>query len=49
MWWVYRWFYYTELIDMIEDIDADRKKMLLIGETMSTTFAQDLKIRLRQR
>ena len=48
MWWVYRWFYYTEIIDMIEDIDADRKKMLLIGERPCTTFAQDLKIRLRR-
>lgn len=48
MYWIYRWFYYTELITMIEEIEADRKKMLLIGETMTTTFAQDLKIRLRR-
>jgi hypothetical protein len=48
MYWTFRWFYYTELITMIEEIEADRKKMLLIGETMTTTFAQDLKIRLRR-
>lgn len=48
MWWVYRWFYYTDLIDMIEDIQEDRKKMILIGETPCTTFEQDFKIRLRR-
>lgn len=48
MFWVYRWWYYTELITMIEAIERDRKKMLLIGETMNTTFSQDLKLRLRQ-
>ena len=48
MYWTFRWWYYTEIITMIEAIEKDRKKMLLIGETMTTTFAQDLKLRLRQ-
>ena len=48
MYWVHRWWYYIDIINMIEQIEGDRKKMLLIGETMTTTFAQDLKLRLRQ-
>ena len=48
MYWTFRWWYYTEIITMIEDIQADRKKMLLIGERPCTTFEQDLKLRLRQ-
>ena len=48
MYWTFRWWYYTEIITMIEDIQADRKKMLLIGETPCTTFETDLKLRLRQ-
>ena len=48
MFWVHRWWYYTDIIDMIEAIESDRKKMILIGETPCTTFATDLKIRLRR-
>lgn len=48
MFWVHRWWYYIDIINMIEEIEVDRKKMLLIGERPCTTFATDLKIRLRR-
>tara|TARA_R110000803_G_C11967131_1_gene319362 strand:+ start:370 stop:540 length:171 start_codon:yes stop_codon:yes gene_type:complete len=41
-------YYYLEDIEkMIDEIDKDRKKMKYIGETLTTTFAQDLKLKLK--
>lgn len=48
MYWTFRWWYYIDIINMIEEIQANRKKMILIGERPCTTFEQDLKLRLRQ-
>lgn len=39
-------FYKKDIIKIINEIEEDRKKMRLIGETMNTTFAQDIKRRL---
>ena len=41
-----KYFYYYDLIKIIDEIENDRKKLRLIGETMSSTFPQDLKLRL---
>jgi hypothetical protein len=41
-----KYFYLDDLIKIIDEIEDDRKKMRLIGETMNTTFTQDLKLKL---
>jgi|TARA_R110000744_G_scaffold172085_2_gene290576 hypothetical protein len=41
-----KYFYKLEIEKMIDEIEGDRKKLRLLGETMSTSFAQDLKLKL---
>ena len=41
------YYYINDLEKIIDDIEKDRKKMKYIGEPMATTFAQDLKLRLK--
>ena len=41
------YYYINEIEKIIDDIEKDRKKMKYIGEPMNTTFAQDLKLRLK--
>tara|TARA_R110000737_G_scaffold7946_1_gene23056 strand:+ start:6203 stop:6358 length:156 start_codon:yes stop_codon:yes gene_type:complete len=42
-----KYFYLTDIEKMIDDIVEDRKKLRLLGETMNSTFAQDLKLKLK--
>ena len=37
------YFYEKDIIEMINKIESKRKEMRLKGETMKTTFAEDLK------
>jgi hypothetical protein len=41
------YYYIDEIFKIIDDIDNDRKKMRNIGETLTTTFAEDLKLKLK--
>ena len=41
------YYYINDIEKIIDDIEKDRKKMKYIGEPMTTTFAQDLKLRLK--
>ena len=41
------YYYINDLEKIIDEIEKDRKKMKYIGEHMTTTFAQDLKLRLK--
>ena len=42
-----KYFYLTEIEKMIEDIIEDRRKLLCLGETLNTSFYQDLKLKLK--
>tara|TARA_R110000803_G_scaffold122281_1_gene190293 strand:+ start:6053 stop:6226 length:174 start_codon:yes stop_codon:yes gene_type:complete len=41
------YYYIDDIVKMIDEIDKDRRKMKYIGETLTTTFAQDLKLKLK--
>ena len=41
------YYYLNDLEKLIDQIVEDRQKLRQLGETMSTTFAQDLKLRLK--
>ena len=43
MFWFSKYFYESQLIQMIDDIEEKRKNLRLEGETMKLTFAQELK------
>lgn len=43
MFWFSKYFYESQLIKMIDDIEEKRKNLRLEGETMKLTFAQELK------
>jgi len=43
-----KYFYLTDIEIIIDQIVKDRMKLRLIGEPMSTSFAEDLKLRLNQ-
>tara|TARA_R110000772_G_scaffold54967_1_gene125485 strand:- start:257 stop:415 length:159 start_codon:yes stop_codon:yes gene_type:complete len=40
------YYYIDDIVKMIDEIDKDRRKMKYIGETLTTTFAEDLKLKL---
>ena len=42
-----KYFYLSEVIDLIEKVDIERKSKRLNGETMDITFANQLKNLLR--
>jgi len=42
-----KYYYLSDIEKMIDEIVENRKKLRLIGETMSTTFAEDLKLKLK--
>lgn len=41
-----KYFYLTEIEKIIDEIIEDRRKLLLLGETLNTSFYQDLKLKL---
>ena len=43
MWFIYKWFYVSQIEEMIEKVEINRKTKRCNGETMNTTFAQDLR------
>tara|TARA_R110000803_G_scaffold33159_2_gene72727 strand:- start:2876 stop:3052 length:177 start_codon:yes stop_codon:yes gene_type:complete len=43
MFWFDKYYYESQLIQMINDIEEKRKNSRLRGETMKITFAQELK------
>ena len=43
-----KYFYLTEIEKMIDEIIEDRRKLLVLGETLNTSFFQDLKLKLRK-
>jgi hypothetical protein len=43
----YNYYYYkSDIIKLIDEIDKDRKKLKSIKEPINSTFAEDLKMRL---
>jgi len=40
---IYKWFYVYEIEEMITKIEIERKAKRLNGETMNTTFCNDLR------
>tara|TARA_R110000772_G_scaffold140327_1_gene249540 strand:+ start:594 stop:755 length:162 start_codon:yes stop_codon:yes gene_type:complete len=41
------YFYVDEIEKMMEEIIEDRRKLLEIGETLTTSFFQDFKLKLK--
>ena len=42
-----KYFYLEEIEKMIDEIIEDRRKLLTLGETLTTSFFQDLKLKLK--
>jgi hypothetical protein len=41
------YYYLEDLVKIIDEIDKDRRKMKVIGEDITSTFAEDLKLKLK--